>query len=105
MKNDIKYMDEHIAEEIEGAECYMNKAMEYKEAGNMEYTEIYLNMALQELGHADMIMKMQDECVKEWDDKHPSKEGDNVYKDVWESYRKDRVDKYNILKDKINKSK
>lgn len=105
MKYDIKYMDEHIAEELEGAECYMNKAMECKENGNMDYTQIYLNIAAQELGHAEMIMKMQDDHVKKWDTEHPSREGENVYKDVWESYRKDRLDKYNTLKDKINKAK
>lgn len=106
MKNEIKYIDEHISDELEGAECYFDKAVECKDKGNTAHAQMYLTMATQELGHAEGLMKMQDEHVKKWDTEHPhSKEYDNVYRDIWEEYREDKMDKYNKLKDKINKMK
>lgn len=51
----LKYLHEHILDEIKGAEDYMSKAIENrkKECGHMFY-----NMAMMELDHANKLTKI-----------------------------------------------
>ena len=51
----LKYLQEHIKEELEGAEDYMSKAIEYRDTCNG--TKFY-NMAMMELEHANCLTKM-----------------------------------------------
>lgn len=104
MGHELKYLDKHIAEELEGAECYYDKAMEHKESGHAEHMQLYMTMATQELTHAETLMRMQDDTVKKLDAENTNK-GYNVYRDIWESYREERMDKYKALKDKMSKMK
>ena len=44
-----------IDDELEGANCYAEKYIEYKADGKTEWADKFSNMANNELGHADMI--------------------------------------------------
>ena len=48
----IKKYVEKLAEELEGAKNYMEKALEYKAAGNATRYARYKEMSIQELAHA-----------------------------------------------------
>ena len=48
----IKKYAEEIAEELESAKCYMEKALEWKAAGNSTRYARYKEMSAQELSHA-----------------------------------------------------
>ena len=56
-----KYVDE-IAEELDGAKNYMEKALEYKSAGNADRYNGYKDMSVAELGHA---MRLHDYAVQD----------------------------------------
>lgn len=103
MNHDIKYLDKHISDELEGAECYCDKAMQCKSNNNIEHAQVYINMATQELGHAELLMNMLDEHIKKWDSEHPDSRDNNVYREIWKDYHKDKVDKFGNIKDKISK--
>ena len=49
-----KYVDE-IAEELDSAKCYMEKALEWKAAGNATRYARYKEMSIQELAHATSL--------------------------------------------------
>lgn len=51
----LKYLKEHIAEEVKGAEDYMAKAIEYRDTC---YGQKFYNMAMMELEHANCLTKM-----------------------------------------------
>lgn len=48
----IKKYVEDMADELKGAKCYMEKALEYKAAGNSMRYARYKEMSTQELAHA-----------------------------------------------------
>lgn len=50
--NKIKKYVEDIAEELESAKCYIEKALEYKANGNATRYARYKEMSTQELAHA-----------------------------------------------------
>ena len=50
--NKIKKYVEDIAEELDSAKEYMEKALEYKASGNQTRYTKYKEMSIQELGHA-----------------------------------------------------
>ena len=56
-----KYVDD-IAEELEGAKNYMEKALEYKAAGNTDRYNGYKAMSLAESEHA---MRLHDYAVQD----------------------------------------
>ena len=56
-----KYVDD-IADELHGAKCYMEKALEYKAMGNSDRYNKYKDMSIQELGHA---MALHDFAVQD----------------------------------------
>jgi hypothetical protein len=58
----IKKYVEDIADELHGAKCYMEKALEYKAMGNGERYNKYKDMSIQELGHA---MALHDFAVQD----------------------------------------
>ena len=49
-----EYVDE-IAEELDSAKEYMEKALEYKASGNTPRYNAYKEMSVQELGHANNL--------------------------------------------------
>ena len=51
----LKYLHEHILEEVQGAEDYMSKAIEYKKK---ECGQMFYNMAMMELDHANKLTKI-----------------------------------------------
>ena len=56
-----KYVDD-IADELNGAKCYIEKALEYKASGNADRYNGYKDMSMQELGHA---MRLHDYAVQD----------------------------------------
>lgn len=54
MKRIGKYV-KMICEELEGANCYAEKYIEYKADGKNEWAEKFKDMASDELKHADVI--------------------------------------------------
>ena len=53
--NKIKKYVHDIADELEGAKEYMEKALEYKAAGNSDRYNGYKDMSIAELGHASRL--------------------------------------------------
>lgn len=58
----IKKYVEQIAEELDGAKDYIEKALEYKASGNGERYNGYKEMSIQELNHA---MRVHDYAVQD----------------------------------------
>lgn len=56
-----KYVD-NIADELHDSKCYMEKALEYKAAGNSDRYNGYKTMSVQELEHA---MRLHDYAVQD----------------------------------------
>ena len=67
MNMDCDYFEEHIREELEGAEGYVKAALELK-ATNPAWSKMFLDMCLQELNHAknffDMFNGYYDKIIK-----------------------------------------
>ena len=72
----IKWLKEHICEELVGAETYAKMAIKAKEEGRMEHYSILGTMAEQEYAHAELLL---DICK----DKEAKKEMD-VHQEVWD---------------------
>lgn len=58
----IKKYVEQIAEELDGAKDYIEKALEYKASGNGDRYNGYKEMSMQELNHA---MRLHDYAVQD----------------------------------------
>ena len=51
----LKYLHDHILEEVKGAEDYMAKAIEHK---GKQCGQMFYSMAMMELDHANKLTKM-----------------------------------------------
>lgn len=106
MKSNIKYLDTKIKQELKDSEEYLEKAIEHKDMGKTSEAQMFFNMSVQELGHAEGLMKMQEDNVNKWDAEHPDKTGDsNIYREMWKEYYAETEEHYNKLKEKISKMK
>lgn len=63
--NKIKKYVEGIAEELDGAKDYMEKALEYKASGNTGRYTKYKEMSIQELGHAMTLHEFAAQDIEE----------------------------------------
>jgi hypothetical protein len=87
----IKKYVENIAEELDGAKDYIEKALEYKASGNnMRYTK-YKEMSIQELGHAMTIHEMAAQDIEQLKAVYPDIPHEMMEK--WEDAHKDFVEK------------
>ena len=106
MKSDLKFIDDHIKYEIMGASDYLNKAINHKVAGDSANAQVFYNMAMQEIGHIESLMKMHEEHCKKWDETYgKGKDEPNVYKELWNDHHKETKEQYEKLKDKLVKLK
>ena len=58
----IKKYVEDIEDELKGAKCYIEKALEYKASGHADRYNGYKEMSMQELNHA---MRLHDYAVQD----------------------------------------
>ena len=87
----IKKYVENIADELHGAKCYMEKALEYKAMGNSDRYNKYKEMSIQELGHA---MNLHDFAVQDIEQlKTVYPDIPQKMMDAWEKSHVDYVEK------------
>lgn len=60
---DLKYFEEHICEELEGARDYIVRAIELK-GMDKRWADIFYKMSLEEVGHAKQMFALYEEYVK-----------------------------------------
>ena len=78
----MKWINEMICEELDGAKCYIHKAIYFKEAKEVKLASMFYNMATQEMEHAQNFREMAKELFEK---------GESEYsKDVWE-YMRDKA--------------
>ena len=65
-----KYVHE-IEDELEGAKCYIEKALWYKAKGDTERYTTYKNMSLDELDHATALHEIAVEDIHELEKVYP----------------------------------
>ena len=87
----IKRYVENIADELEGAKRYMEKALEYKAAGNADRYNGYKEMSIAELGHATKIHQYAVQDIEKLRAVYPEIPQDMM--DKWERSHKDFVEK------------
>lgn len=85
-----KYVDE-IAEELDGAKNYIEKALECKAMGNTTRYAKYKEMSLAELGHASNLHEMAVQDIEQLKTVYP--EIPQKMMDSWEHAHKDYVEK------------
>lgn len=95
-KDFIKY----IREELSGSMGYYWKQKELKEDGHVEESKYVLNMAMDELEHAKILMKMLDDHIakKVADDKYTG-----IYKELYEMSIEVLKDEYSETETLIKK--
>lgn len=86
----MKWLNEKICEEIEGAECYIKKALKYKDNEKPRHAEIFNSMTKQELEHAEHLMEM----AKELYENNESE----MSKDLWEYLMNKSKEEYEEVK-------
>ena len=85
-----KYVDE-IAEELDSAKSYMEKALEYKASGNQTRYNKYKEMSMQELGHAQNLHEMAVQDIEQLKSVYP--EIPSKMMDKWSKSHTDYVEK------------
>ena len=85
-----KYVDD-IAEELNGAKDYMEKALEYKAAGNQNRYTRYKEMSIQELGHAMNLHEFAVQDIEELKKVYPEIPSDMMEK--WDKAHREYVEK------------
>ena len=85
-----KYVDD-IAEELESAKCYMEKALEYKAAGNSLRYARYKEMSAQELSHAMTLHEYAVQDIEQLKQVYPEIPGE--MQDRWDRSHKEFVEK------------
>lgn len=87
----IKKYVEDIAEELKGAKDYIEKALDYKAAGNTTRYAKYKDMSMQELGHAMALHEMAAQDIEQLKTVYPDIPQDMM--DKWEKSHKEFVEK------------
>lgn len=85
-----KYVDD-IAEELDGAKNYIETALDYKVAGDMNRYNKYKEMSVQELGHAMALHEMAAQDIQKLQSVYP--EVPQSMMDKWEHSHKEFVEK------------
>lgn len=85
-----KYVDE-IAEELDDAKKYMEKALEYKASNDPNRYARYKDMSTQELNHAMALHEMATQDIEQLKSVYP--EIPSKMMDKWEKSHVDFVDK------------
>ena len=87
----IKNYVENIADELDGAKEYIEKALEYKVAGDPNRYSKYKEMSMQELNHAMAIHEFAAQDIEQLKSVYPDIPQDMM--DKWERSHKDFVEK------------
>ena len=87
----IKKYVEDIAEELDGAKEYIEKALDYKVAGDTNRYAKYKDMSVQELGHAMALHEMAAQDIQKLKAVYPDIPQDMM--DKWEHSHKEFVEK------------
>ena len=87
----IKKYVEGIADELDGAKKYMEKALEYKVMGNSERYTGYKDMSLAELGHATRLHQYAVQDIEQLKAVYPDIPSDMM--DKWDKAHIDFVEK------------
>ena len=87
----IKKYVENIAEELDSSKEYMEKALEYKAAGNTDRYNGYKEMSIQEIGHATRIHQYAVQDIEKLKAVYP--EIPQEMMDKWEHSHKEFVEK------------
>ena len=85
-----KYVDD-IAEELEGAKNYIETALDYKVAGDMNRYNKFKEMSVQELGHAMALHEFAAQDIQKLQSVYP--EIPQGMMDKWEHSHKEYVEK------------
>lgn len=65
----IKKMSEMILDEIHNAECYVKKAIEYKEE-KPELARMFYNLSADDMSHMNMIHEAVVDIIREYREEH-----------------------------------
>ena len=87
----IKRYVEDIEDELKGAKCYIEKALEYKASGNADRYNGYKEMSIQELGHAMRVHEYAVQDINKLREVYP--EIPQKMMDAWEKSHVDFVEK------------
>lgn len=87
----IKKYVEDIAEELEGAKHYIEKALEYKASGDSNRYTRYKEMSIQELGHATSIHEFAVQDINRLKEVYP--EIPQKMMEKWEHAHADFIEK------------
>lgn len=99
MKKIKDYVD-RIAEELNDAKEYIEKALWYKAKNNSGRYAKYKEMAVQELSHADIIHQIAVEDIEALRKVYPEPPQDMM--DKWEHEHKEFIEKTAWIKQMIN---
>ena len=87
----IKKYVEGIADELDGAKHYMEKALEYKATGNGDRYNRYKEMSMQELNHAMTLHDFAVQDIEQLKSVYP--DIPQKMMDAWEKSHVDYVEK------------
>ena len=87
----IKKYVEGIAEELDGAQNYMEKALEYKSTGNADRYNGYKEMSLAELNHAMRLHDYAAQDIEQLKAVYPDIPSDMMEK--WDKAHREYVEK------------
>ena len=87
----IKKYVENIAEELDGAKDYIEKALDYKVAGDMNRYNKYKEMSMQELGHAMALHEFAAQDIQKLKSVYPDVPQEMM--DKWEHSHKNFVER------------
>ena len=89
--NKIKKYVDNIADELHDSKCYMEKALEYKAAGNADRYNGYKEMSLAELNHAMRLHDYAAQDIEHLKTVYPEIPSDMM--DKWEHAHAEYVEK------------
>ena len=92
---DAKYFKDQICDELNGAKCYIKKAIEIKPMAPA-WTKMFVEMSAAELKHAEYLHKMFDEYYQQMS---------NSYKEVPKYIQDIRTEITNMYTDEVAKIK
>lgn len=101
---DIKFIDSMIKHEIHDIEDYLSMASKCKSEREDSISNQLLNIATQRVGHLELLLRMLDDKIADWESKNRDTEArPNIYKDIWYSYHDEAVRDYEDLKNRIER--
>lgn len=86
----MKWLNEMVCEELEGAETYVKKAIHFKDLKDSRKMALFHEMAMDELKHANNFMELAKECYEKGESE--------MSKDLWEYLRDKAMEEQDEIK-------